>query len=55
MMIHFDDFRPSSRATDGAEELARRAAAVIERVELDLLDAYDATCGRGLATGISED
>ena len=30
-------------------------AADAERVELDLLDAYDATCGRGLATGMSED
>lgn len=30
-------------------------AADAERVELDLLDAYDATCGRGLAIGMSED
>ena len=30
-------------------------AADAERVELDLLDAYNATCGRGLAIGMSED
>jgi hypothetical protein len=30
-------------------------AADAERVELDLLDTYDATFGRGLATGTSED
>jgi hypothetical protein len=30
-------------------------AADAERVELELLDAYDATCGRGLAIGMSED
>jgi len=30
-------------------------AADAERVELDLLDAYDATCGRGLAIGMKED
>jgi integrase len=30
-------------------------AADAERVELDLLDAYDATCGRGLAIDMSED
>src|SRR5215208_478961 len=29
-------------------------AADAERVELDLLDAYDATCGRGLAIGMNE-
>jgi hypothetical protein len=34
------------------EDLRRRIA---ERVELDLLDAYDATYGRGLATATSED
>ena len=34
------------------EDLGRRIA---ERVELDLLDAYDATYGRGLATAVSED
>ena len=33
----------------------RHLAADAERVELDLLDAYDATCGRGLAIGMSED
>jgi hypothetical protein len=30
-------------------------AADAERVELNLLDAYNATCGRGLAIGMSED
>ena len=30
-------------------------AADAERVELDHLDAYDATYGRGLATAMSED
>ena len=34
------------------EDLGRRIA---ERVELDLLDAYDATYGRGLANAMSED
>jgi hypothetical protein len=34
---------------------ARRGRALAECVELDLLDAYDATYGRGLATAMSED
>jgi hypothetical protein len=64
---HLRDLEPRRRrvrvcalATDG--NLARdidatygHLAADAERVEIDLLDAYDATCGRGLATGMSED
>ena len=34
---------------------ARRGRALGECVELDLLDAYDATYGRGLATAVSKD